>query len=178
MSYSLISEFHTPEYEGAWFAFTGDRHANRVQIERYLQKKLADAEGKLIVKDDGPWWQGGVKLVGLSYSHASVSVPKDQSQSGFTLLAFSRTHELGVDVESRGRAFQLKPQQIADRYFHVAERQLPFLDLWLRKEAYAKATRLGLAKTIQLESHAITQFLFKTVEKTPVDFTATIALKL
>jgi hypothetical protein len=168
---SLLSEFQTPSYAGAWFSFHGDRTANRRQIENYLRTKLKDEAGHLIVNEQGPWWEGQVKLAGLSYAHSASSA------AGFTILLFSLTHELGVDVESQDRVFQLQPEQIAQRYFHPNEQKAPFLDLWLKKEAYAKATRQGLAKTIHTETAAITQFLFKPLEKVPTGFSSTLCLK-
>ncbi len=77
------------------------------------------------------------------------------SHSGeMALYALTLSREVGVDIEWTGRRLD-QPEQIAERYFSLAERaalrNLPderkrqgFFNAWTRKEAYIKARGQGL----------------------------------
>ena len=77
------------------------------------------------------------------------------SHSGeYALIAVSRRHKLGIDVE-RIRA-EIELERIASRYFSPGEfselmalppdqRDIGFFNCWTRKEAYIKAQGLGLS---------------------------------
>ncbi len=77
------------------------------------------------------------------------------SHSGdMALYALTLAREVGVDIEWTGRRLD-QPEQIAERYFSLAEREalrnLPaaqkrqgFFNAWTRKEAYIKARGQGL----------------------------------
>lgn len=77
------------------------------------------------------------------------------SHSGdMALYAVTLAREVGVDIEWTGRRLD-QPEQIAERYFSLAEREalrnLPaaqkrqgFFNAWTRKEAYIKARGKGL----------------------------------
>ncbi len=72
------------------------------------------------------------------------------------LVAVTRTGEIGVDVEHLREV--PRAADIADRYFHTAEKALlqttdpdlpiPFLSIWTRKEACIKAVGRGLAQSL------------------------------
>jgi 4'-phosphopantetheinyl transferase len=71
------------------------------------------------------------------------------------LLAFSADGEVGVDIETTGRARRVEP--LAERYFHPQERAflheggndpVTFLRIWTAKEALLKAAGLGI--TVEL----------------------------
>jgi phosphopantetheinyl transferase len=143
-----MKTFRTPEYFGVWLPYLEERMEFRKSVETYLKTALHDPAGKLEVKEDGPHWMGEKKIE-LSYSHTP----------GAAILVYSFTHQLGVDVESESRDFKSDPLKIAARFYHPDEtkalEKLPknerfsaLLKLWVKKEAYAKFTRLGLSKTV------------------------------
>jgi len=172
-----MKSFSTPEYCGHWIEFDGDRMKLRRTIETLLASELDDPIGKLVVLGNGPHWEGERKIH-LSYAHTV----------GFAILVHSDTIPLGVDVESLKRVFHESPLRIAERYFHPAEAALlknhggdpadlnhNFLDLWLKKEAYGKLTRMGLRDSIHLEVDRIPDALFETVPVTPVGYRALLS---
>jgi hypothetical protein len=126
--------FKTSEYSGCWLSFDGDRMGFRSQVERLLNSKLGP--GTLMVDDQGPQ---GFGLKGLSYAHTNA----------WGLLVWSQSHRLGVDIERADRTLSQSPKALSKRYFGTEiENQNAFLNLWCKKEAYAKWTRLGLSKTL------------------------------
>jgi len=149
-----MKAFSTPEYHGVWFDYEGDRLSFRACVQNYLRENLNDPKGALLVDGFGPRWEGEMRIT-LSYSHTE----------GKAILVHSNTHALGVDLECEDRAFSLTPLELATRFFHASESDALqkmqanfqkdyFLKLWVKKEAYAKWTRLGLGKTL---GHALTQ---------------------
>lgn len=79
---------------------------------------------------------------------------------GMAIFAFTRGHRVGVDIENLRTDF--RPEEIAERFFSVAERTAlreisparrheVFFRVWTRKEAYIKARGEGL-------SHPLHQF--------------------
>ena len=143
-----MNSFSTPEYQGVWLNYSGQREAFRMSVQDYLQKNLPDPTGILVVNESGPHWQGTQKI-NLSYAHTV----------GAAILVFSFTHAVGVDVEPKSRVVD-EPIELAKRFFHATEiEQLSkhpptrhsgeTLKLWVKKEAYAKFTRLGLAQTMK-----------------------------
>jgi phosphopantetheinyl transferase (holo-ACP synthase) len=173
---SSVNSFSVPEYQGVWLSFQNDRFELRGRIETCLRELLGDAEGKLIVDDRGPHWQGSVHLKGLSYSHTS----------DVALLCFSKTHELGVDVESLHREFLQEPTKLAERFFHENEAKKlktrnEILTRWIQKEAYAKLTREGLKETIRVDLSQwiddLSQPAFKKIPKFPAGYEAWIAFR-
>lgn len=129
--------FKTAEYEAAWLSFNGDRGQFRKQVEAWLREKFGP--GELTVDDQGP---RGFQLAGLSYSHTEK----------FGIVVASRTHSLGVDIESSTRTLNHSPAELSQRYFRkTITDPAEFLDEWCKKEAYAKWTRLGLARTLHLD---------------------------
>jgi phosphopantetheinyl transferase len=170
----IESRFTTPHYSGAWFQFTGDRHELRKKIETHLRLTFQDDQGTLLVNDRGPFWQGSVAIE-LSYAHTHF---KNQ---GAAVLVYSQTHRLGVDLERTDRLLEKSPHSIAERYFHPDERSSlsdeKFLNLWLKKEAYAKFTREGLKKTIHLKIESVTEVEFSDLPVIPTGYQAIIALQ-
>jgi 4'-phosphopantetheinyl transferase len=82
--------------------------------------------------------------------------------SGLAVLAFARSREIGIDLESIRPEFA--GEEIAERYFSAQElvelRALPpalkpegFFHCWTRKEAYVKA--LGLGLQVPLDSFSV-----------------------
>jgi 4'-phosphopantetheinyl transferase len=85
--------------------------------------------------------------------------------NGLALLAFARSREIGIDLESIRTDFA--GDEIAQRYFSKQElaelRVLPetmrtggFFECWTRKEAYIKARGLGLQIRLQSFSVSLT----------------------
>jgi medium-chain acyl-[acyl-carrier-protein] hydrolase len=131
------------------FLFPHDRHrfiaargTLRTLLGRYLGREPAgvpirtNAQGKPELDGEG----GGLRF-NLAHSH------------GLALFAFTRGREVGVDLE-KVRA-DLNGEQLAERFFSAREveglRSLPpgqrreaFFACWTRKEAYLKATGMGL----------------------------------
>ncbi len=173
--------FHTPEFTGCWISLLKESvkesaHrplAHRALIEQVLQTQLEDPLGKLIVKGDGPHWEGKANLAGLSYSHTG----------DWVFLAFSKTHVIGVDIEKTSRSLQNDFQKMAKRFFTEAEAASckspdQFLNLFMKKEAYAKATRLGLVKVLPVELSEVKDFRWIASPQAPVGLASTICLMI
>jgi 4'-phosphopantetheinyl transferase len=118
---------------------------------------------------------GGVDPAAWTFDTAPGGKPFIVSASGEPALAFNLSHtrgfvacviaaagDLGIDVESVGRA--LDGRRIAERYFSTSEcdwldacdareRDIRFIELWTLKEAYIKAIGRGL-------SHPLDAFAF------------------
>lgn len=144
-------------------------------MESYLREALRDPEGRMVVGDHGPFWEGRDTLPGLSYSNTD----------GWGVVVFSRAFALGVDVEKTNRLLRKNHFKIAERYFHSSEvewlRQVPvldsfpaFLDLWMKKEAASKLMKVGLAEMIADPLPA--SFEFQQIAKTRVGYQAIVAL--
>ncbi len=91
-------------------------------------------------------------------AHHATSIEFNLSHTdGLIAIAFSRNRRVGIDVE-KSRPVQ-DELEIAEKFFTRAEsnwlrslseseRHFAFLCCWTRKEAYAKATGLGLSETL------------------------------
>jgi phosphopantetheinyl transferase len=171
--------FNSRSYSGAWFPYSGDRMALRGRIQDFLQMKLNDPSGQLKVGEKGPEWHG-TKGIQLSYSHSG----------SYAILVWTSTHRIGVDLETSNREYSHPPLELATRFFHATEvqklsnlKQSPsmlasaFLDLWLKKEAYAKLTRLGLKDSIHSELDSIQNVLFETLPVIPAGYDARVAIE-
>jgi 4'-phosphopantetheinyl transferase len=151
------------------FHFTNDR--NRFVVARGLLRELL---GKYLLQDPA----------GLAFSygaHGKPSFSEGNSSSGLcfnlshaaglAVYAIARERNLGIDVE------HIRPESagedIAKRYFSAREvsdlRTLPpetsvegFFNCWTRKEAYLKATGMGLQ--IPLDSFAVSLLPEKPVQ--------------
>ena len=170
--------FQTPSYQGAWFAFEGDRLALRDSIRDFLRSELQDPEGSLAVDEQGPHWRG-LRETHLSYSHTK----------GKALLVYSSESAIGVDLELRSRSSANPPLEIAERFFAPAEaarlRALAspdadagkdaFLDLWLKKESYGKLTRKGLKHSLPIEVSGLDSVIFEEVPVAPEGYRAVTA---
>jgi phosphopantetheinyl transferase len=174
---NLRKTFKTPEYSGIWLYFDGDRLAFRLVVEAYLRAELNDAKGCLVVDENGPHWKSAVPVV-LSYSHSAE----------LGLLVFSRTHFLGVDIESESREFKGDPLKLAVRFFPAeeiktlnklsqSEQKSAFLKLWVQKEAYAKISRLGLAKTLEQGVVLSSGYLLKNLPVAPMGVLGAVMVK-
>ncbi len=92
---------------------------------------------------------------GLAPDKATLPVSFNVSHSGtYILVGFARNRRIGVDVEQMRRDIEV--EQIAKRFFSDAEQQalvsldqasrIPaFFRCWTRKEAFVKATGVGLS---------------------------------
>jgi hypothetical protein len=151
----------------------------RAAIERFLQRELKDPGGTLLVDELGPKWIGA-STIELSYSHSGA----------FAILVWSNTHKIGVDLETLTREYSHPLLELASRFFHENEVRIlekfrgnpstlsfRFLDLWLKKEAYAKLTRNGLKEAIHLEVDSISDVVFEVVPVTPAGCDARVALR-
>ena len=177
--FRITKTFSTPLYQGAWFSFSGDRFDLRGRIQEHLRIEFKDPEGFLRVENQGPEWHGSKKM-NISYSHSGE----------FALLVWLTTHQIGVDLEKKGREYSHPPIQLAMRFFHPNETQrlqkksgvpadleASFLDLWLKKEAYGKLTRHGLKDSIHTEINTLTNVLFERVPLIPVGYDARVAIR-
>ena len=123
--------------------FLTSRYLLRNLLGQYLNASPRDiafkygAHGKPILRDDNSL-------------HFNISHSRN-----YSLLAFSREHALGIDLEERSR--EVSEYRLAMRYFSEAERQLMdsfdnakhgFLEIWTRKEAILKASGDGLTVDI------------------------------
>jgi hypothetical protein len=52
-----------------------------------------------------------------------------------------------------------------------------FLDLWMKKEAYAKLTRQGLKRSIHIEVDSILDVSFQIVPVNPSGYDARVAIR-
>ncbi len=177
--FRIAKTFSTPLYQGAWFSFSGDRFDLRKRLQEYLRNELQDSEGLLLVQDQGPEWHGSRKI-NMSYSHSG----------DFALLVWMTTRQIGVDLEKKDREYSHPLLQLAKRFFHEAETKAlekkagtpddlsaSFLDLWLKKEAYAKLTRNGLKDSIHTEINTLSDVFFETVPLIPVGYDARVAIR-
>jgi 4'-phosphopantetheinyl transferase len=142
------------------FHFVNDR--NRFVVARGLLRELV---GKYLQQDPASlaFSYGQHGKPSLSGEHASSGLCFNLSHSaGLAVYAIARGRNLGIDVE------HVRPEsagaEIAERYFSAREvsdlrRLLPearvegFFHCWTRKEAYLKATGMGLQ--IPLDSFAV-----------------------
>jgi len=147
----------------------------RFQVEQYLKAALLDTTGKLTVGNQGPQWNGKVKLAGLSYSNSAE----------WGVVVFSHTHALGVDLEKTKRVLKKNYLQLAKRFFHSSEYEqlraesifdgpTQFLKLWMMKEAYSKMKRKNLIEFINI--NVSDQASFSPLVKTREDYRAIIAI--
>jgi 4'-phosphopantetheinyl transferase len=142
------------------FRFDSDRKhfiAARGILRDLLARYLNELPGA-IEFSYGPQGKPALRLPG---SRARVHFNLSHSD-GLALLAFSNTHELGIDLEPVRRNFAA--EEIAERFFSAQEvaeyRALPadlraegFFLCWTRKEAYIKANGGGLQ--IPLDSFSV-----------------------
>ncbi len=131
----------------------------------------------MVVGNSGPEWFGEVKLVGLSYSNTE----------GWGVVVFSRTHELGVDLEKSNRVLKTNYLALAKRFFHPSEYEslkkesifdgaTKFLELWMKKEAYSKMRRRNLAELIHLPLDLDSRF--EELKKLRAGYRAVLAIKV
>jgi 4'-phosphopantetheinyl transferase len=127
--------------------FLGSRAWLRVILGRYLGLEPADVRFAVEPRGKPRIVEGGDLCFSLSRS------------AGAALVAVTRGRWVGADIE---RVRHLDHDGMAKRYFAPAEvdllRGLPeaaraeaFFDLWVRKEAVAKASGDGLARCIGLD---------------------------
>ena len=131
----------------------------------------------MVVGSSGPEWFGEVKLAGLSYSNTE----------GWGVVVFSRTHELGVDLEKSNRVLKTNYLALAKRFFHSSEYEAlknesvfdgatKFLELWMKKEAYSKMKRRHLLEFISLPLGR--DACFAVLQKFRVGYRALLALRI
>ena len=156
--------------------FQGHRNDFRRTVETEIQNAIHDPDGRLQISEAGvPTWSGA--KVFLSYSHTQ----------NLGLLVFSKTNRIGVDIESLDRLWTQDLKKIAERFFSPeeamrikavtgADLKIAFLDLWTRKEAYAKFSKLGLSRTIQVPVDQISDVAFQAVPVVPTQFVGAVCL--
>jgi 4'-phosphopantetheinyl transferase len=145
----------------ARFVFPADQHIYLVAraLVRTTLSKYADVEPDAWTFKDGPYGRPEITgPSGVPQLHFSLSHTK-----GLVALAVSSQSEVGIDVE--GISERASGLDIARHYFASSEadalKALPperqgraFLEYWTLKEAYIKATGLGLS--MPLKSFAFT----------------------
>lgn len=128
--------------------FVAARAALRVLLGRYLE--LAPSEIGFAIGTNGkPYLADGHSADGLQFNVAH--------SGNIALIAVTRGHEIGVDVERVRSVSNLEP--IARRYFHPAEiatilsappaqREAAFMRCWTGKEAVLKAIGTGIGDSL------------------------------
>jgi phosphopantetheinyl transferase len=159
-----------------WFQFS-DRESNREKIEQYLRIYYSDPTGTLQFVSDAPVWTGA-EPIQISYSHSG----------DLCVLAHSRSFGVGIDLESQARVIEKDYRKIAERFFSESEKELlkalseaqfqdAFLDLWTKKEAYAKLTRTGLSHTLKTDIQSVNDAQFFTIATPTLQWKAVVAIK-
>lgn len=112
--------------------------------------------GRRLIRDALAIWLGvedvplAVDALGKPYCPLSGAPEFNVSHSGgWVALAMSLNGSVGVDIESLER--KVDQTALANRFFSESERQYvlegspeAFFEIWTRKEAYLKATGLGI----------------------------------
>jgi phosphopantetheinyl transferase (holo-ACP synthase) len=148
-------------------------------VEAFLKQALLDSTGALVVDESGPHWNGLEKLKGLSYSNTF------SSGEGWGVVVFSRTHELGVDLEKSNRLLKQNYLEIAERFFHDSEYESlkresifdgpeKFLNIWMQKEAYSKLKREPLVRYLSESLSA--DVVFESLMKIRQGYRAILAI--
>lgn len=136
------------------YRFDADRHrhlAGRGLVRAFLSIRYGCAPGKVSI-NEGP--HGKPRLNGGQADEPALRFNIAHTED-VVVAAFSRTHPVGIDVESLNRDTDV--EALAERVFTEAERQrwrtLPdarrgdvFLHVWTCKEAFLKATGHGLQR--------------------------------
>lgn len=134
--------------------FLFERHRRQFVAAHALKRLMLSAAAGATGPADWTFEAGAhgkPKLTGKRGPHFNIS-----HCEGLVACAVSETVEIGVDVERLERP---APLELAGHYFAAAEctllsalpqaqRPLGFFRLWTLKEAYIKATGLGLAQTL------------------------------
>ena len=173
----MLKQFSTPAYRGFWLSYSGDRMLFRNEVEAILRQELEDPLGFLEVNASGPHWRG--KSLQLSYAHTEKA----------GILVYSENHALGVDVEALDRRFHGEISALAKRFFHEEEakelerlergieQKRQFLEVWVKKEAYAKLSRRGLKGSLHEALKTQTHVCFEPLPVTPQELLAWVAYK-
>jgi 4'-phosphopantetheinyl transferase len=145
-----------PERE-RWLRFRHEPSRLRHLITRGLQRETLSrylpAVSPAAWSFDTPG--NGKPRIGASHDAAGLHFNLSHTD-GLTVLAVIRDAEVGVDTENIGREASL---DVAKHYFSPLEvaalealdarhRQLRFYELWTLKEAYLKATGVGLSTSL------------------------------
>ncbi len=113
----------------------------------------------------GPGWRGSPLVysekgrpslpgLGMSLSLSHTQMTGSGPGQGAGLIALSSGGEVGVDIEARDRHIKMQPERqqaiiaAAAAFSGVSKaeaEQMTFISAWVRLEAYAKATGLGMA---------------------------------
>ncbi len=138
------------------------RHRNRYIAARAMLRVLLGAD--VGVSPETIAFAYGPHGKPILASHPAVNFNLAHTRE-LAILAISRTHQVGVDIECINRTLDYDP--LARRYFTAHEyanlqlmpavdRQRAFLTVWTRKEAIAKALGLGLHLPFKLIKTTLT----------------------
>jgi len=174
-----IQQKITPHTTCVWLPYTGDRLQLRAEITQHLKLQLKDPQGELYFENGAPQWRVNATCW-LSYAHTQ----------GMAILVYSLQGPVGVDLELFDRVNELDYFAIAKRFFNkneyaqlckmpITEAALAFLNLWIKKEAYAKYTRKGLSRVLalELESKSIANTIaFTAIQNCPSEYLGVICV--
>ncbi len=141
-------DFETPDIVGTWLAFNGNREAFRAGVCAFGERVLGpEHKGIHLQFSDlgAPRFslnsaRGNVKMRNLSYAHTE--------SWGCIILSKNDALQVGVDIELLERRFEKdRARQIIERYGPVRVKHQSFIEFWVEREAYAKATGLGLVRS-------------------------------
>lgn len=134
-----------------------DRYIARHALLRIILGRYAGIEPRAVRFEQGTQGKPAMRAPGAGRSvRFSLS-----HTNGYAVLVFSRTSELGVDIELVRDISDM--EQIVERFFSPRDKELfhglpsakrkdAFFGWWTRMEALAKATGAGLA--LQLNTHS------------------------
>ena len=88
-----------------------------------------------------PYFKGLPLHIGVTHTNDTIIIAFDENN-------------FGIDCEYRFRSLA-QEKKISERYFSEKEKELPFLDVWTRKEAYAKFLGVPLFDVISKDTFSL-----------------------
>lgn len=161
----IVLAFKIDPIKESWKDYTGilsKNEINRAEEFYYPQDKLRFSKCRNILRNALSKWvdndpeelEIAVSTNGKPYLNQKPSIKFSISHTeGFAGIAFSRNHEIGIDVEDRDRDTNIN--EVAAKVFTQSEREIMdaqsgidkrkiFFRFWTSKEAFLKSIGLGL----------------------------------